>query len=454
MASRCQVCILLVCYLINPAVFAEKITRDSLGRSIYESGMGRDGRTVSARLSGNITLSGAAIACINCHGKDGRGGEEAFVRAPDIRWFSLGKPYTGRRSGTAGATYDRASFARVMRLGIAPDGRRLDPVMPRTDLADDEIDALIDYLASIDEKASEASPLPVILGLLPRSGLNLLADTLDRQLADCPTTNRNRPVAAIDVLYFSDPNDAIRQLDAKLTHHPDAWILAPYLIGWEDEYVQAMKHKPAITILPVTQLDPPDGSRWLFPFPGLKAQILALLQSAWEDGYTHLQIEHQTDSTLSITLSDFARQVAEEIGFMTGKISERSAAVAQKSARLWLRPIDRNEVGSTYQQHEAMLAPGIFFTHQPVNVGHGQYKSFHWLLAYPYTLQLGDNTYWLTPAEAWAAAACEFLVRAADGSINRHNLADYSLENWSLAAHPALKQSAAQVYLHRLTKDH
>ena len=110
-----------------------------LGRSIYEDGVGRGGREIVAMLHGGVVLKGGAVACAGCHGVDGRGSGEAFVRAPDIRWFSLSKPYSARRAGTAGTPYDSTSFASALRSGRTARGKPLDPAMPRFDLADDEI---------------------------------------------------------------------------------------------------------------------------------------------------------------------------------------------------------------------------------------------------------------------------------------------------------------------------
>lgn len=431
---------------------AEAPISRELGRSIYETGIGRDGRAIHARMQGNITLSGAVIACINCHGKDGRGGGEAFIRAPDIRWFNLSKPFAARRSGTAEPAYDRASFARAVRLGISPGGRKLDPVMPRTDLADDEIDSLIDYLTHIEQTASSDASLPVVLGLLPKPGINVVADTLGEKLANCSLSKSGSPVAAIDILYFDTPDDAIHQLKARLEQTPDALILAPFLMGWESRYVQAMQQERAETILPFTQIDPIDGSRWYFHFPGLKAQILALLQSARKEGYTHLQIEHQSDHALSAALHDFARQTAQQLGITLTKTNQIIDVSRRKSAHLWLRAVNEKEIIRQHRQNVLLLAPGLFFT-PLLNTTLEQNKFPGWRIAYPYTPRQRSNTDWITPADAWATAACEFLARIGAGSIDLRNLKNSSLQSWPLTANPSLEQSAAQVYLHKLTEE-
>ena len=129
------------------------------------------------------------------------GGGEAFIRAPDIRWLNLSKPYTARRAGAAGAPYDRRSFARAMRSGITAGGTRLDPVMPRFSLADDEVASLVAYLSVINDLAIRKESRVVVLGLLPTPGQNPAADSLALKMQKCPTSRERNGVAAIDILF-------------------------------------------------------------------------------------------------------------------------------------------------------------------------------------------------------------------------------------------------------------
>ncbi|MEO7861339.1 MAG: c-type cytochrome, partial [Nitrospirales bacterium] len=172
--------------LVDNGAIGQENTAVVLGRSIYESGIGRDGREVAAMVHGRVPLTGAAIACAGCHGRDGRGGREAFVRAPDIRWFSLSKPYPARRAGSAGVPYDQASFARTIQLGISPEGTRLDPTMPRFALADDEVGSLVAYLSTLRESPSSGKAQLAILGLLPMPEENTGMGSLAMKLQNCP----------------------------------------------------------------------------------------------------------------------------------------------------------------------------------------------------------------------------------------------------------------------------
>ncbi len=193
---------------------------------------------------------------------------------------------------------------------------------------------------------------------------------------------------------FNSPEDALRQLKQRLIQTPEALILIPFLISWEFEYIQAMLQEQALTILPFTQFDPLDGSRWFFHFPGLKAQILALLQSTRRDDYTRLQIEHHSDNTLSVALHDYAKQVARKLKFTVKKADQSLAALQPKSARLWLKPVNKDKVDPQFRQNELMLAPGFFFTQQQTNSVHNRSEFRRWRVAYPYVPDQRDNAIW------------------------------------------------------------
>ena len=127
---------------------------EQAGRRLYHDGVDRAGRPVEARVAGSATpLKGKAMACGNCHGEDGRGRAESGVDPGDVTWTELSKPYghahaNNRRHGP----YDRRSFIRSMRDGVDPAGNALEPAMPRYDLDDASLDALIAYLKRLDRQ--------------------------------------------------------------------------------------------------------------------------------------------------------------------------------------------------------------------------------------------------------------------------------------------------------------
>lgn len=414
--------LLLGCYLISHINFALATDPIDLGRSIYEKGIGRDGREIGAMVHGSVSLKGAAIACIGCHGGNARGGSEAFVQAPDIRWLNLSKPYPARRMGAAETSYDGSSFSKVLRTGVTVADRKLDPIMPRFDLADDEINSLIAYLSTIDQlKSTEQSRL-VILGLLPKPGQNTLADALDSKLKSCPADKEGFPIATIDMLYFNTPEDAIIKLKERLSENPDVLILAPFLLGWERQYTEAIQYNNIPTVLPFSLLDSPDETNWIFPFPGLESQILALLKSAKTEGYAQLRVYSEPENPLSVKLAAIAIKMATAHGMLViADESERTHKQA-KIATLWLKPLNPNQVEQRLPKDELMLVPVMFFKPDQANENSQGNPLPQRHIAYPYHPKIGKNGTWRMPVDVWAGAACKFLSLAGGKSINLHKL--------------------------------
>lgn len=448
----CQTALLIGLLFNGQALIAQDRNNTDLGRSIYESGIGRDGREISAMLHGSTALSGAAVACVGCHGKNGRGGGESFIQAPDIRWMNLSKPYSARRVGAAEIPYNPQSFTKALRSGASPSGRKLDPAMPRFDLADDEIHSLIAYLDQIDQMPQgNDHSRPVILGLLPVSGQSSLADALDLKLRNCPAREGNTPIAAVNIIYFNTPEDAISKLDRQLAANPHAILLVPYLAGWEDRYSDAASRMNIQTVLPFSLLDPPARSSWYFPFPGLEAQILALLKSMKEDGYTQLRIRYEPEDPLSTKLDAFARSVAlfHHISVIPENFREKEQT---KSAWLWLKPVDGSQIDAESASNELMLVPALFFKPNKREVSSKEKDMAEWRIAYPYKPDAGENGTWRAPVDIWASAACEFLALAGAKSIDLKNLP--GILKWEkdlfLYMNPDSDQLSGQVFIYKL----
>ncbi|MDH5480912.1 MAG: hypothetical protein OEX11_09160, partial [Nitrosomonas sp.] len=79
-----KLCLFIFFVLSCSAVLAEQENVEfSLGKSIYHEGIGRDGREIGATLHDSVPITGASVACAGCHGQEGEGSAEAFIRAPN-----------------------------------------------------------------------------------------------------------------------------------------------------------------------------------------------------------------------------------------------------------------------------------------------------------------------------------------------------------------------------------
>jgi hypothetical protein len=143
------------------------------GRRIYEQGVTVDGLPLRATSVANLSLSGDRSACIACHRRSGMGSREGGVAVSPVTGpilYARTTPYRPARPGRAAPqvtplrqdsrdAYDDASLARAIRDGIDPNGRRLDPLMPRYELGDADSKALISYLRELS-----AAPVPGLQG--------------------------------------------------------------------------------------------------------------------------------------------------------------------------------------------------------------------------------------------------------------------------------------------------
>ncbi len=121
------------------------------GKLIYTQGMRSTGISIDARLSG-AKFDAKILPCINCHGIRGGGNPEGGVEPSPLDWFSLTKSYAiAFKNGRKRVGYDQKSLKRAIVDGIDPSENKLDLVMPRYSLNDEDIEDLISYLKIIDK---------------------------------------------------------------------------------------------------------------------------------------------------------------------------------------------------------------------------------------------------------------------------------------------------------------
>lgn len=146
------------------------------GERLYREGIRADGKPVQAVIAGDISVDGRMFSCINCHQRSGLGSVEGSIVAWPIAGKELFIPRrrTGawspaaeghgpgtaerwslppqNRAADARPAYTAETLARVIRTGVAADGRVLSHAMPRYELEDGEMELLINYLKSLSVK--------------------------------------------------------------------------------------------------------------------------------------------------------------------------------------------------------------------------------------------------------------------------------------------------------------
>ncbi|MGZ5659297.1 MAG: c-type cytochrome [Caldimonas sp.] len=131
-----------------------------MGESIYRRGVTGSGAPVEASRAPGATVTGAAVACINCHRRSGLGSKEGRTLIPPIASRYL---FHARIGGAAELDlpfaegsrvnrepYTEATLARAIRDGIDSQGQPLSYLMPRFALGDADMAALSAYLKRLD----------------------------------------------------------------------------------------------------------------------------------------------------------------------------------------------------------------------------------------------------------------------------------------------------------------
>jgi hypothetical protein len=150
---------LLLCGAIAPAPVS------LIGERIYREGQLASGEPLRGAREGAPSLQGPDAACVQCHRRSGLGMVEGQIVIPPIAGrflFAPGKRIAPDSPGRGDAThlpptppdrvaYDEATLARAIREGIGANGRPLDYLMPRFDLDDGSMRALIAYLGGLSK---------------------------------------------------------------------------------------------------------------------------------------------------------------------------------------------------------------------------------------------------------------------------------------------------------------
>lgn len=138
------------------------------GRKIYEEGILASGGPLRGYRPGGIVVEGAEAACVLCHRRSGMGLSEGANLVPAVTGPSLFANYrqSGHRTRLApGIAYANApsfsrppyiekSLAHAIRQGVSPSGYRFQYLMPRYELGDADMEALIAYLRVLSAQPS------------------------------------------------------------------------------------------------------------------------------------------------------------------------------------------------------------------------------------------------------------------------------------------------------------
>ena len=270
------------------------------------------------------------------------------------------------------------------------------------------------------------------------------------KLQTCPPNGLRTQFAAIDILYFRDPEDAIAKVDERLQKNHHAIILAPYLLGWESLYAEASARWNVPTLLPLSLLDPPGPHDWYYRFPGLETQITALLKAAKDSGRSRVRLIYDVRLPLSLKLKTHSLKVAQRHGFTIEDDALIKGSKDSQHATLWLVPFSEDVGDLALRQGELILMPALFYVPEKVRVLLRKESGIRLRVAYPYPPRSKKGGGWRAPVDVWAGAACELMARFSEGVVPSHLMPGARIrweQDLFLLARPSETELVDQVFL-------
>jgi hypothetical protein len=230
---------------------------DPLGERIYLGGVLADGSVLRGTRESGPAVAGADAACVNCHRRSGLGWSEGRSSVPPITGQflfharassreELDLPFLASARSNRDA-YTEETLARAIRQGIGVDGKPLSYLMPRYQLDDASMAALVGYLRGLTRirvPGVEGGVLHFATIITPD------ADPLKRQA-----------VLAVLQNYFADKNAAARSVAPPLHSYTrmmyrvvrqwqlHVWELTGPESGWESQLARHFAAEPVFAVI-------------------------------------------------------------------------------------------------------------------------------------------------------------------------------------------------------------
>jgi ABC-type branched-subunit amino acid transport system substrate-binding protein len=267
------------------------------GQQIYRSGVGSSVQGITAALGNSgIELPGSAIACANCHGREGLGKNEGGLTPPNITWQALTRPYgAAAATGRNRSPYTEASLKRAISMGFDSAGNRLHEAMPRYRMTHEDIADLIAYLKKLGKDLD-----PGLTDATISIGTTLITDGRFQEMSNA--------VKAALAAYFDDinkqggvfsrriilqlaessdsPGERVKAFRQSIERNQPFAVVSDFMAGADEEFASLIKEKEvplvgAFTLNP--QVNLPLNQYAFYIYPGLVDQSEALTVFASEN---------------------------------------------------------------------------------------------------------------------------------------------------------------------------
>ena len=135
------------------------------GQRMYREGILPSGKPLAVKMDGGVAVPGMTFACGSCHNRSGLAVMDSVQRTPSVNGPALLQPYYHFFNGLTPEeredlperfktpplrpAYTDETLAKAIRDGVDPNGRQFNSTMPRYELNDRDMAALIRYLKQL-----------------------------------------------------------------------------------------------------------------------------------------------------------------------------------------------------------------------------------------------------------------------------------------------------------------
>ncbi len=251
--------------LIAPMAQADNVDL-AVGERIYLEGKLPSGEVIRSFTQGDIELSGTQVSCVNCHKHSGQGSSESRFQVPAVTEAALferreigRKEKTLRKFGSVDNSilmenqrpiYTVESLRRAIVEGIDPDGRVLDPLMPRFQLQSAALDSLIAYMRTLSHDLSPGVDsntirfATIVAGKVNATKKQYMLDIIDRYFEDKNVVSRNDIMRRDQGPWHKEP-----QFSAYRTWVLDVWELHGAPDSWAKQLASVYDKTPVFAVI-------------------------------------------------------------------------------------------------------------------------------------------------------------------------------------------------------------
>jgi len=226
-----------------------------LGKRLYRQGILASGAPSQAIVQGDVAVDGTMFTCVSCHQRSGLGAMEGGDLTPAVTGPILFAPMEIQRKELINPVvrrpaYTDETFARVMRDGIDPAGRQIDPLMPLYPLPPEDMENLIAYLKSIsDEPDPGVSDTTVHLAMIIAGEVPDDLRQSAMQLTEQYVGEKNSPTRQETRRSASAPWHKDWQYESYRKYEFHRWELTGPPDGWTRQLEKAYARQPVFAVV-------------------------------------------------------------------------------------------------------------------------------------------------------------------------------------------------------------